>query len=84
MDPHHEHQPDRGPTPGRIALGVFLAIALFFLITEHRAHLYGALPYLFLLACPLMHLFHHHGHGGHHHPGGSDRRPRNGAEGDWP
>ena len=46
----------------------FLAIAAYFLITEHRAHLAGLLyflPYLFLLACPLMHLFMHHGHDGH-------------------
>jgi hypothetical protein len=25
----------------------------------------GVLPFLLLLACPLMHLFMHHGHGGH-------------------
>jgi len=43
----------------------FLAIAGFLLFTEHRAHLLGFLPYLFLLACPLMHRFMHHGHGGH-------------------
>ena len=43
----------------------FLAIAGFFLLTEHRAHVLGILPYLFLLACPLMHMFMHHGHGGH-------------------
>lgn len=43
----------------------FLAMAAFFLFTEHRAHLLGILPYLFLLACPLMHLFMHHGHGEH-------------------
>jgi hypothetical protein len=47
----------------------FLAIALFFLLSEHRAHLLGILPYLLLFACPLMHLFHHHGHGGHAAPG---------------
>jgi hypothetical protein len=43
----------------------FLLVAAFFLLTEHRAHLYGALPYLLLLACPLMHFFGHghHGHG---------------------
>jgi len=41
----------------------FALVALFFLVTEHRAHLYGWLPYLLLAACPLMHLF--HGHGGH-------------------
>ena len=41
----------------------FAAVALFFLLAEHRAHLYGWLPYLLFAACPLMHLF--HGHGGH-------------------
>ncbi|WP_082696066.1 DUF2933 domain-containing protein [Aquitalea pelogenes] len=40
----------------------FVAVAVFFLWTEHKAHLLGALPYLFFLACPLMHLFMHHGH----------------------
>ena len=43
----------------------FLAIAGFFLFTEHRAHLFGVLPFLFLLACPLLHMFGHSGHGGH-------------------
>jgi len=37
----------------------FAAIALFLLATEHRAHLFGWLPWLILLACPLMHLFMH-------------------------
>lgn len=50
----------------------FLAVAGFFLFTEHRAHVLGILPFLFLLACPLMHLFMHHGHRdddrhAHHH-----------------
>jgi hypothetical protein len=44
----------------------------FFLLTEHAAHVFGALPWLLILACPLMHLFMHHGHG-HGHSGGSDR-----------
>ena len=48
---------------GLVLLG-FLAIAGFFLITEHTAHFFGVLPWLFLLACPLMHLFMHGGHGG--------------------
>jgi hypothetical protein len=42
---------------------LFAAIALFFLWEEHQAHLLGALPYLILLLCPLLHLFMHHGHG---------------------
>ena len=43
----------------------FLAVLGFFLLTEHRAHLFGALPYVFLLACPLFHLLLHRRHGGH-------------------
>lgn len=43
----------------------FLLVAGFYLLTEHTAHLFGVLPFLLVLACPLMHLFHHHGHGGH-------------------
>jgi Protein of unknown function (DUF2933) len=43
----------------------FLIAVGFLLFTEHRAHVLGILPYLILLACPLMHLFMHHDHGGH-------------------
>lgn len=43
----------------------FLLIAAFFLLSEHRAHAFGILPYLLLLACPLRHIFMHGGHGGH-------------------
>ena len=66
----HDHQTDStGNAKMRIAFYVLLAIAGFFLLTEHRAHLFGILPYLLLLACPLMHLFGHHGHGhGHGSP----------------
>ena len=41
----------------------FLAVAAFFLSTEHRAHAFGILPLLLILACPLMHMFGHGGHG---------------------
>jgi hypothetical protein len=50
-----------------IAFGVLAAVAAAFLALEHRAHVLGALPYLLVLACPLMHLFHHRGHGQHRH-----------------
>ncbi|MFN0217388.1 MAG: DUF2933 domain-containing protein [Hyphomicrobium sp.] len=43
----------------------FLAISVFLLLSEHRAHVLGAWPFLLLLACPLMHIFMHRGHGGH-------------------
>jgi len=58
---------------GLVTLG-FLAVAGYFLITEHRAHLALALPWLSWLlvaACPLMHLLMHHGHHvGHDHSSG--------------
>jgi hypothetical protein len=62
----HEHS-SPGLLAGKagIALAVLLAVAGFYLYSEHRAHLFGALPWLLLLACPLMHVFMHHGHGGH-------------------
>ncbi len=48
----------------RIVVGVLVAGAGFYLWTEHRAHLLGALPYLILGSCLLMHFFMHHDHGG--------------------
>jgi DUF2933 family protein len=64
-----------------VILLVFLGIAGFFLITEHRAHVFGVLPYLLLLACPLMHFFHRGHEHGHRHgdqsgsPPPADARP---------
>ena len=52
----------------------FLAIAGFYLIAEHRAHVFGALPFLILLACPLMHVFMHRGHGKHGNESLSEER----------
>jgi hypothetical protein len=43
----------------------FLLIVAFLLLSEHWAHALGFLPFLLLLACPLMHVFMHSGHGGH-------------------
>jgi len=45
-------------TVGAAALGVYL-------LATHTGHALAAAPYLFLLACPLMHVFghrHRHGH----------------------
>lgn len=84
MDPQDRTEHARHSGRSKWVLAGFLLVAAFFLWTEHRAHLLGALPYLLLLACPLMHLF-HHGHGGHRHHHGNDNisedresgRPRN-------
>lgn len=51
-----------------LALLGFLAIAGFFLFTEHRAHVFGVLPFALVALCLLLHYF---GHGGHEHA----RRP---------
>ncbi len=59
-----DQQPSRS-SAAKIALFGFLAVAAFYLITEHRAHLLGWLPWLVILACPLLHVFMHGGHGGH-------------------
>lgn len=51
-----------------LALLGFLAVAGYFLWTEHEAHVKTVVPYLpwlLVLACPLLHLFMHGGHGGH-------------------
>lgn len=55
---------------GLVLLG-FAAIAAFFLLTEHRAHVLGALPFILLALCPLLHVF---GHGGHGHGDREDKR----------
>jgi hypothetical protein len=72
MNPDHP-QGERPPSFWQSRRGagclVLAAVAGWFLWQEHRAHLLGALPYLIVLACPLMHVFMHRGHGhhGHHH-----------------
>jgi len=54
---------------GLAALGLIGAVT-YFLLMEHRQHLFAALPFLILLACPLMHIFMHGNHGGHGGHGG--------------
>jgi hypothetical protein len=81
MDTHGEPRPEREAsrpywkTPLGWAFIGFAAIALFFLITQHTAHVFGVLPYLLLLLCPLMHFF-GHGHGGHGEHRKPDARPK--------
>lgn len=62
----NQHRPERSRFKW-VLIG-FLLVAGYFLITEHKAHLSGLLyylPFLLLLACPLLHIFMHRGHGGH-------------------
>ncbi len=72
------------PSRWRSPLGVFMLIAgatgIYYLLTEHLTHVAQAVPYLVLLACPLMHLFHGHGRQEHSRDGGhkphEDQAPR--------
>ena len=89
------HSPPQQVAPGfwrsRYAIGLLVmgAIAAYFLLSEHRAHFIGALPLLLLLACPLMHVFMHNGHGSHggshaenrgHKGSPADSAPRSGEQ----
>ncbi|MFQ5774941.1 MAG: DUF2933 domain-containing protein [Kiloniellaceae bacterium] len=66
---------------GLVLIG-FLAVAGYFLWTEHRAHAIAALPWLLIGGCLLMHLFMHHGHGGHGDDHDSGHRDPPGERGD--
>jgi hypothetical protein len=52
-------------SPTRLVLLGLLAVAAFFLVTEHRAHTLGLLPYVLVLGCLLLHRFMHGGHSEH-------------------
>ena len=54
-----------GSTTGLVVCLLLAALGVYLLWT-HTGHVLSALPYLILLACPLMHFF-GHGHG-HKHP----------------
>ena len=73
---HSSHQPTRVGMSMKSKAGIvlvgFLLIAGVLLFTEHRAHVLGLLIWLPLLACPLMHVFMHGGHG--HHGGGRQQQ----------
>jgi DUF2933 family protein len=67
---HHDHPTQLGSfwtSRAFLVCAAFLIIVGILLWTEHLAHALGYLPYLLILACPLMHVFMHGGHGGHYH-----------------
>lgn len=75
-DEHHHDDAPHGhfwTSRSGIVCLIFSAVIGYFLFMEHRAHIVPYLPYLLLLACPLMHLFHHGGHG-HHHENDDDQK----------
>ena len=77
---HETHGDDKSQVAAKWVFVGFILIAAYFLITEHRAHVTGWLSsygiWLFLLACPLMHLFMHHGNGDHGSAKASKESPK--------
>ena len=73
MENHDSHTPNHPAHDGQrqyaawkgaaIMIGVIVG---FYVLREHWGHALGYAPYLILLACPLMHIFMHGGHGQHH------------------
>ena len=57
---------------GWLAVAALVALVIY---TGHGRHALYYLPFLIILACPLMHLFMHHGHGRH------SARERSGSKG---
>lgn len=74
----HEHGAKQPEKRHNFVMWAFFGIILYFLVTEHWAHIFPYLPWLLFLACPLLHLFMHGGHGGHGH-GGGDRPGQGGT-----
>ena len=78
---HQRFQDDEPPSFWRTRYGIGLlvlgAVAAYFLLTEHLAHVAQFWPFAFLLACPLMHIFMHHGHG---HSHGHDQHSHQGHD----
>lgn len=59
----------------RIITVVFLIFIAFYLLTEHKAHTFQALPWLIILACPVVHIFMHKVmHKGHDRHGNSKNK----------
>lgn len=62
----HYHKPNIDSkwwkTKSGIVICFFFCIIIFLLVMEHWVHIYPFLPWLILLVCPLMHMFHHGGH----------------------
>ncbi len=77
--PHSESRPPFWRSKAGLAAIAFLVIAAFLLLSEHRAHALGYLPFLILFACPLLHVFMHGGHGGH---GGHTGHSKDGGRSD--
>lgn len=71
------HHAKKTFSKGAIIACIVLAVVGILLLTGHKAHLYGFLPFLLILACPLIHIFMH---GGHNHNTEKDDNAQKGTD----
>jgi hypothetical protein len=69
MSIRNDHDTSFWRSPAGIVFVIFATAIVAYLLLEHRAHVFGAWPLLFLIVCAGMHLFMHRGHGGGGHDG---------------
>ena len=67
---HQEARPSFWKTPFGIVATLVAVAASAYLYLVHKDHVLALLPYAFLAACPLMHVFMHRGHGHDSHSHG--------------
>lgn len=79
MNPESRSQSRPENSRFKWVLIAFTAIAGYFLITEHRAHVIEYLPVALLFGCMFLHKFMHGGHG-QHGSRGQSREPSPGEE----
>lgn len=76
------NDPNTTPSFWKTPFGIVATIAAIgasiYLYLVHRDHVLALLPFLFLAACPLMHMFMHRGHGHSHGRGAREDEPHGG------
>ncbi len=72
MDQQHA-RPSFWKSPFGVLATLVAIAASVYLYLVHKDHVLALLPYAFLAACPLMHMFMHRGHGGRGHSHGDGR-----------
>lgn len=60
-------------TPFGIVATLLAVAASVYLYMTHQDHVLALLPYAFLAACPLLHMFMHRGHGHGRHQQQADK-----------
>lgn len=73
---HQGEKPRQFSLTAKIAFAGLLAAAGVYVVAD-RANLLAWLPFLVILACPLLHMFMHRGHGKH---GSQPRQPSSPAD----